>query len=210
MMPNYEELNEAVIVGDRDKVAELTQKAIDEGAPPREVLDKGLVVAMDEVGRRYQTGEFYFPEMLMAARSMYSGLDLLRPMLAASKDEGRGTVVLGTVKGDLHDIGKNILGALFEGAGYEVVDIGIDANPQKFVDAVKEHEAKFVLMSALLTTTMEEMKKTILALADAGVRESVVVGIGGAPVTEQFSQEIGADFYATDAASAVALSLIHI
>lgn len=202
-MHNYEELKQAVIMGDRDKVGELTQKALDEGTPAREILDEGLVVAMDEVGRRYQSGEFYFPEMLRAARSMYSGLDLLRPLMAASKEEGRGTVVLGTVKGDLHDIGKNIMAALFEGAGYEVVDIGVDAKPEKFVEATKEHGPKFVLMSALLTTTMEEMRNTIQALADGGVREDVIVGVGGAPVTQQFAEEIGADFYAPDAASAV-------
>lgn len=203
-MPNYAELKQAIIAADAAGVAALTQQALDEGTPPERILDEGLIPAMELVGEKFQSGEFFFPEMLVAARAMYAGLNLLRPLLAASNAAGKGKAVIGTVKGDMHDIGKNIVGAMFEGGGFQIVDLGINVKPEQFVEAVREHRPALVLMSALITTTMEAMAATIKALDEAGLRDSVKVGIGGAPVTQQFADEIGADFYANEASRAVA------
>jgi 5-methyltetrahydrofolate--homocysteine methyltransferase len=194
---------EAVIVGDAPKVKGLVQQAVDEGADAKAVLQGALIPAMGEVGRRMKAQEFYVPEVLIAARAMQWGLGVLKPQLAGSGLEPVGKVALGTVKSDLHDIGKNLVGMMLEGAGFEVIDLGTDVSPEKFVAAVKEKGANVVGMSALLTTTMPNMKKTIDALKEAGVRGQVKVLVGGAPVTQRYADEIGADGYAADASSAV-------
>ena len=185
------------------EVAQLVQQALDEGMAPGEILQGGLIAGMDEVGRDFKAGDLFVPEVLIAARAMHAGMGILRPLLAESDTSGAGKYVIGTVKGDLHDIGKNLVRMMLEGAGFETIDLGTDVEPQAFVDAVREHQPTLVGMSALLTTTMVQMKSTIEALEEAGVRGSVKIMVGGAPVTQAFAQEIGADAYAPDAASAV-------
>jgi 5-methyltetrahydrofolate--homocysteine methyltransferase len=189
--------------GEDQEVAELVQQALDEGMAPGEILQGGLIAGMDEVGRDFKAGDLFVPEVLIAARAMHAGMGVLRPLLAESDTPSAGRYIIGTVKGDLHDIGKNLVRMMLEGAGFEMIDLGTDVDPQAFVDAVREHQPQFVGMSALLTTTMVQMKTTIDALEEAGLRDSVKIMIGGAPVTDAFSQEVGADAYAADAASAV-------
>lgn len=202
-MSVLEELSQALINGNAPKTKELAQKAIDEGMAPSKVLSEGLIVGMNEVGRRFKNNEFYVPEVLIAARAMHSGMDVLKPLLSEAEASSAGTVVLGTVKGDLHDIGKNLVSMMLEGAGFNVIDVGVDVAPDKFLEAVRDKKPQVVGLSALLTTTMPAMKTTIEALKEAGVRDSVKVMIGGAPVTQRYSDEIGANGYAPDAASAV-------
>lgn len=197
-----EDLRQSVIDGEMNITQELMQKALSEKLPPEQILEDGLISAMAEVGRRFEGGEFYVPEMLISARAMKSGLALLRPHLTAASVQAVGKVVIGTVQGDLHDIGKNLVGMMLEGAGFEVFDLGADVSPDKYVAAVKEHWPDLVACSALLTTTMPRMKDIILSLTDAGLRERVKVIIGGAPVTDKYAADIGADGYAPDAASA--------
>jgi len=201
-MGTLDDLKQNVIDGNAASVPELVKQAMSEGVPPEKILNQGLISGMAEVGRLFEEGEFFVPEMLIAARAMKAGLALLRPHLAAANVKAVGKVVLGTVQGDLHDIGKNLVGMMLEGAGFEVVDLGTDVSPDKFVAAVKEHKPDLVGFSALLTTTMPKMKTTIQALTEAGLRGSVKVMIGGAPVTEKYAAEIGADLYAPDASSA--------
>jgi 5-methyltetrahydrofolate--homocysteine methyltransferase len=189
--------------GEDEEVAELVQRALDRGLEPAEILQGGLIAGMDEVGRDFKAGDLFVPEVLIAARAMHAGMNILRPLLAESDAPTAGKYVIGTVKGDLHDIGKNLVRMMLEGAGFEAIDLGTDVEPRAFVDAVREHRPRLLGMSALLTTTMVQMKATIEALVEAGVRDSVKVMIGGAPVTEAFAREIGADAYAPDAASAV-------
>jgi 5-methyltetrahydrofolate--homocysteine methyltransferase len=189
--------------GEDQEVAELVQQALDEGMAPGEILQGGLIAGMDEVGRDFKAGDLFVPEVLIAARAMHAGMGVLRPLLAESDTPSAGRYIIGTVKGDLHDIGKNLVRMMLEGAGFEMIDLGTDVDPQAFVDAVREHQPQFVGMSALLTTTMVQMKTIIDALEEAGLRDSVKIMIGGAPVTDAFSQEVGADAYAADAASAV-------
>lgn len=201
-MSTLEELRQVVIDGQADKSKALTQKAMDEGIGAETILNDALISAMSEVGQLFETGEYFVPEMLVSARAMKAGLELLRPALAAQNVQSIGKVVIGTVQGDLHDIGKNLVGMMLEGAGFEVFDLGVDVSPQKFVDAVKQHQPQFIGFSALLTTTMPKMKVNIEALKNEGLRNSVKVMVGGAPVTQKFATEIGADIYATDASSA--------
>lgn len=201
-MSILEELCKCVIEGDAPGAQALVRQAVTEGVPPDQILNQGLIAGMSEVGRLFEAGEFFVPEMLIAARAMKGGLELLRPHLVAANIKAIGTVVLGTVQGDLHDIGKNLVGMMLEGAGFEVIDLGTDVPPQKFVDAVKAHQPHFVGCSALLTTTMPRMKDVIEALQAAGLRDQVKIMIGGAPVTEKYAREIGADLYAPDASSA--------
>jgi 5-methyltetrahydrofolate--homocysteine methyltransferase len=202
-MAVLEELAQALINGNAPKTKELAQKAVDEGIAPGKVLNEGLIVGMNEVGRRFKNNEFYVPEVLIAARAMHAGMDVLKPLLSEAEAASAGTVLIGTVKGDLHDIGKNLVAMMLEGAGFNVVDLGVDVSPEKFLEAVRDHKPKVVGLSALLTTTMPAMKTTIEALKEAGVRDSVKIMIGGAPVTQRYADEIGADGYAPDAASAV-------
>jgi len=189
--------------GEDKEVAELVQQALDQGMAPGELLQGGLIAGMDEVGRDFRAGDLFVPEVLMAARAMHAGMGVLRPLLAESDAPRAGKCIIGTVKGDLHDIGKNLVKMMLEGAGFETVDLGADVGPDAFVNAVLEHQPRLMGMSALLTTTMVQMKSIIEALEEAGLRDSVRIMIGGAPVTETYAREIGADAYASDAASAV-------
>ncbi len=185
------------------EVAELVQQGLDEGMAPEEILNGGLIAGMDEVGKDFKAGELFVPEVLIAARAMHAGMDVLRPLLAESDVTGAGKYLIGTVKGDLHDIGKNLVKMMLEGAGFETIDLGTDAEPGDFVAAVREHQPQLLGMSALLTTTMVNMRATVEALEEAGLRDSVKIMVGGAPVTAAFAEEIGADVYGPDAASAV-------
>ena len=189
--------------GRNTKVAELVQQALDEGVHVGEILSGGLTAGMDEVGKDFKAGELFVPEVLIAARAMRAGMDILRPLLEESDVPSAGKFMIGTVVGDLHDIGKNLVRMMIEGGGFEAIDLGVDIKPAQFVDAVREHQPEIVGMSALLTTTMPGMKATIEALQEAGLRDTVKVVIGGAPVTAAFAEQIGADAYAPDAASAV-------
>ena len=205
-MTDYSELKEAVIAGNAGQAKELTQAALDGGRGPQEILDEALIPAMDVVGEKFAKQEFYIPEMLIAARAMQAGLALLKPLLVQNQAKPRGKVVIGTVKGDLHDIGKNLVGMMLQGGGFEIIDLGADVKPQRFVEAVAKEKPDFLMMSALLTTTMLSMKETVEALKAAGLREGVKIGVGGAPVTQRFAEEVGADFYAPDATGAVGLA----
>ena len=189
--------------GEDDVVADLVQQALDQEISPAEILNGGLIAGMDEVGKDFKNGELFVPEVLIAARAMHAGMNVLRPLLAESDVPSAGKYVIGTVQGDLHDIGKNLVRMMLEGAGFETIDLGTDVRPDDFVAAVQEHQPQLLGMSALLTTTMPGMKATIEALEEAGVRDAVKVMIGGAPVTAAFAEQIGADAYAPDAATAV-------
>ena len=199
----YGQLSEAVLGGNLKDIKKLTQTALDDGSSAQQVLDLGLLPGMDEVGKLFKTGAMFIPEVLLSARTMAAAMDVLKPLLAMGEGSGRGTVVIGTVQGDLHNIGKNLVAMMLEGAGFNVVDLGIDVKPQAFLDAVKQHKPKLLGMSALLTTTMPRMDETIRALEEAGIRSQVKVMVGGAPVTHDFVARIGADAYAANAGSAV-------
>jgi 5-methyltetrahydrofolate--homocysteine methyltransferase len=189
--------------GEDKVVADLVQQALDQEMSPAEVLNGGLIVGMDEVGKDFKAGELFVPEVLIAARAMHAGMSILRPLLAEADVPSAGKYVIGTVQGDLHDIGKNLVKMMLEGAGFETVDLGTDVKPDAFVAAVQKHQPQLLGMSALLTTTMPGMKATIEALQEAGLRDTVKIMIGGAPVTTAFAEQIGADAYAPDAATAV-------
>lgn len=201
-MADLESLAQAIINGKAPDAKSITQQAIDEGVPAGDVLDKGLVAGMNVVGELFKTNKYYVPEVLIAARAMKQSMEILRPFLAQSGVESKGKIAIGTVRGDLHDIGKNLVSMMLEGAGFEIMDLGVDVKPEGFVEAAK-NGAKVICMSALLTTTMPAMKETLEALSAEGVRESVKTMIGGAPVTQNYCDEIGADGYSADAASAV-------
>lgn len=195
-----------VVEGNQKAVKEAVQAALDANFGADEILSDGLIAAMGEVGSLFEQGEYFVPEMLVSAKSMQEGLNLLRPLLVAQGIEPIGKVVIGTVKGDLHDIGKNLVSMMLEGAGFEVVDLGTDTSPEKFLDAINQHQPQLIGMSAMLTTTMPNMRHVITALESAGMRQKIKVMIGGAPVTETFANQIGADGYAPDASRAVALA----
>jgi 5-methyltetrahydrofolate--homocysteine methyltransferase len=199
-------LHRAILTGDAKTAKEVTQAALAEGIAPLTLVQDTMMPAMDEVGKKFEANEYFVPELLLAARAMKSSLELIRPLLAAGGVEPTGRVAIGTVKGDLHDIGKNLVAAMLEGGGFEVIDLGVNVDPAKFVRAVKEKGAQIVALSALLTTTMPAMKTTIEALKQAGLREQVKVMVGGAPVTENYAKEIGADGYSKNAAGAVELA----
>ena len=199
-MADLQGIADALIKGDRNTVVELTKQAIDEGVGPGDVLNDGLVAGMSVVGQRFKNNEVYVPEVLIAARAMRGGMELIEPLLKASGIKPIGKVVLGTVKGDLHDIGKNLVGMMLQGAGLEVVDVGVDVTAEKFIESVKESGSAVLAMSALLTTTMPQMPEVIKAVKEAGI--DVKTMVGGAPVTQAYADEIGADGYAPDAASA--------
>ncbi len=199
----FEKIQESLMKGRAPEVKEHVQAALDQGASPEEVLNKGLVAGMAVIGERFKKNEVYVPEVLIAARAMHAGLDILKPKLAEGGIEPKGTVCVGTVKGDLHDIGKNLVCMMLEGAGYRVVDLGVNVETEKFIAAAQESKASLVGMSALLTTTMGSMKTVVDAFKEAGLQGKVKIMIGGAPVTQSFADEIGADGYGADAASAV-------
>jgi 5-methyltetrahydrofolate--homocysteine methyltransferase len=202
-MTAFDELADMIITGQHIAAAEWSQGAIDNGTPPEDIIDKGMIPGMDEIGRRWKDGEIHMPEVLIAARAMKACMAVVQPLLAASNVKPRGTVVIGTVKGDLHDIGKNLVVMMLEGAGYRVHDLGNNVEPEAFVEAAEEHNADIVGMSALLTTTVPMMEATIKALEDAEIRGKVMVMIGGAPVSQELANNIGADGYAADGATAV-------
>jgi corrinoid protein of di/trimethylamine methyltransferase len=202
-MMDLKPLYTAVLEGDAATARTLTEQAIAEGIDPQSLLSDYLIPAMDEVGRRFETNEYFVPELLIAARAMKNSLVLIRPLLAESGAKPVGKVAIGTVRGDLHDIGKNLVAAMLEGGGFEIIDLGVDVAPDKFVAAVKDSGAQIVALSALLTTTMPGMKQTIEALGEAGVRTGVKVIIGGAPVTQKFADDIGADGFSDTASGAV-------
>jgi 5-methyltetrahydrofolate--homocysteine methyltransferase len=189
--------------GEDKVVADLVQQSLDQGMSPAEILNDGLIAGMDEVGKDFKAGDLFVPEVLIAARAMHAGMDVLRPLLSESDVPSAGKYVIGTAQGDLHDIGKNLVKMMLEGAGFETVDLGTDVRPEDFVAAVQEHQPQVLGISALLTTTMPGMKATIEALQEAGLRDTVKIMVGGAPVTAAFAEQIGADAYAPDAATAV-------
>ena len=200
----YPIMARALILGDRETVARLTREGLDRAMDPKALIFKGLIPGMDVVGEKFRRNEYYVPQVLLSARAMYAGLDLLKPLLTASAAAGYlGRVVIGTAQGDLHDIGKNLVAMMLEGAGFKVLNLGRDVAPEAFVAAVEEHQANIVGISALMTTTMPAMKRTIDALIKAGLRERVKVMVGGAPVTQEWADEIGADGFAPDAPEAV-------
>ena len=199
---SIETIYQAVLEGDADEAASQVQAGLDAGITPSDILNQGCIAAMAEVGRLFEEGEMFVPEMLIAARAMQAGMAILKPHLAEGEITSAGKVILGTVAGDLHDIGKNLVGMMMEGAGFEIVDLGTDVTADAFVEAVREHHADIVGMSALLTTTMPSMTATVEALTEAGLRDKIKVLIGGAPVTQAYADEIGADGFAPDASSA--------
>ncbi|HOE11052.1 MAG TPA: corrinoid protein [bacterium] len=205
-MVDFQELADSVYGGKKDKVEELVKAAISEGHSAKEILEQGLIQGMNRIGIDFKNNRVYVPEVLIAARAMKSGMAILRPRIVEEKVEPKGRVAIGTVKGDLHDIGKNLVGMMLEGAGYEVIDLGVDVPPEKFIQANKEKGVRLIGMSSLLTTTMLAMRDALQAFEQAGIRENIKVMVGGAPVTQKWCDEIGADGYAPDAASAVELA----
>lgn len=197
---------ESVLKGDIGTVKTAVQDALDAGITAESILKQGLIPAMAEVGHLFEQGEYYVPEMLVSAHAMKASLVILRPLLVAEDVKPLGKVVIGSVQGDLHDIGKNLVAMMLEGAGFEIVDLGVDVKPDQYIEAAKNADALIIAMSALLTTTVPAMQRTILALEEAGLRERFKVIIGGAPVTADYAQEIGADGYAADASQATALA----
>ena len=206
MEPVLQAIYDSILNGQQKVTAAKVQEALDMGIAPGTILNEGMVSAMAETGRLFEEGEYFVPEMLIAARAMQAGLTLLKPALVKADVKPIGRVAAGTVKGDLHDIGKNLVCMMLEGASFEIVDLGTDVTPEKFVDAIQNKGANFIAMSALLTTTMPNMKTTIEAVKAAGLRDQVKIMVGGAPVTETYAREIGADGYAADASRAVALA----
>lgn len=205
-MRDFKPLFDAILKGDAGTARTLTEQALADGMNPMELVQQYMVPAMGEVGRRFECNEYFVPELLLSARAMKTALELVRPLLIAGDAKFAGRVVIGTVKGDLHDIGKNLAAAMLEGGGYEVIDLGVNVAPEQFVAAVKEKSAQIVAMSALLTTTMPAMKSTIDALNQAGVRQQVKVLVGGAPISQQYADQIGADGFGETAANAAQLA----
>ena len=199
------EIYDCILDMDDEAIGGKVQEALDEGISPQEILEKGMVSAMDEIGRQYEAGDFFIPEMLVCAETMKAGIEVLRPHLSNAGVEPAGKIVAGTVKGDLHDIGKSLLCMMLEGAAFEIIDLGADVDEAKFIEAVKEFKPDFLAMSAMLTTTRENMKTVIDLLEENGLRDQVKVLVGGAPVNQDFAEKIGADGYASDANRAVAM-----
>lgn len=205
-MPELSKLYDAILNGDAKTAVAVTKEALAENTDPMELVTRYMIPAMDEVGRRFECEQYFVPELLLSARAMKSAMELIRPLLAARGAEPLGRVVIGTVKGDLHDIGKNLVASMLEGGGFEVIDLGADVAPEKFVEAVAARNANIVALSALLTVTMPAMKTTIEALKAAGLRDRVKVLVGGAPLTQRYADEIGADGYGENASVAVSLA----
>ena len=206
-MSEIAELYDAILTGNAKKAEEVTKAALEAKADPSQLVQKYMIPAMDEVGRRFECNEYFVPELLIAARAMKTAMELITPHLAASGAEPAGRVIIGTVQGDLHDIGKNLVASMLEGGGFQVVDLGVDVPAEKFVEAIREEKKGAILgLSALLTTTMTMMKNVIAALEKAGVRQKARVMVGGAPITQQYADEIGADGYSDNASGAVAVA----
>ena len=202
-MELLQKISEELQKGNYEEIPKFVQEALNANIPPSKILSDGLVAGMDVVGEKFRRDEFFMPEVLISARAMQAGMNILRPKLIETGAKLAGKIVLGTVKGDLHDIGKNLVGMLMEGAGFQVIDLGIDVPSERFVEAVKMNRPNILGLSSLLTTTMPKMKEVIESLVEAGVRGRVKVMVGGAPVTEKFAKDVGADAYAPEAASAV-------
>lgn len=202
----YTNISKAIIAGDMEGVVDLIKLALEQDLGAGDILHQGMIPAMEKVGELFEAGEFYVPEMLVSARAMQRGLDNLRPLLQSSGVESAGNVVVGTVQGDLHDIGKNLVALMLEGAGYEIIDLGTDVSPEAFLSAINELPTCLVALSALLTTTMPSMETIIKAIEEAGVRDHVKIMVGGAPVTQEYAEGIGADGFAADASQAVKLA----
>ena len=205
-MSDFAAITETLISGDADALVNQVNEAVSSGQNPGEILAQGLIAGMDIVGERMESGEMFIPEVLMAAQSMGQAVDILKPLLGEGESSSAGRVVIGTVKGDLHDIGKNLVTMMMESAGFEVTDLGVDIAPENFIAAIKEQNATIVALSALLTTTMPMMKETVEAICESGLRDNVKIIVGGAPVNQSFADEIGADGYAADAGSASKLA----
>jgi len=205
-MVNLKKIAESLIQGNVSQIRKLIQEAIDDGQDTGMILQEGLIAGMDVIGDRFKMNEIYIPEVLIAARAMKEGMVLLIPLIAREEIKNAGAIVLGTVKGDLHDIGKNLVGMMLEGAGFDVIDLGIDVDPEKFVEATKENNASIIGLSCLLTTTMAAMEDVILSINNSQLNAKVKIMIGGAPITQKYADEIGADGYAPDAARAVDLA----
>lgn len=205
-MADLQKLHDAILDGNAKAAVAITTQAIEEKLDPAALISETMIPAMAEVGRRFECEEYFVPELLLAGRAMKGALELLRPLLAASGVEPAGRVIIGTVKGDLHDIGKNLVASMLEGGGFEVTDLGVDVPPEKFIDAVRSQKTDIVCLSALLTVTIPAMKTTIDAMKAAGIRDTVKIMVGGAPVTPQFAKEIGADGYSENASLAVSLA----
>ncbi|VVS93793.1 corrinoid protein [Desulfoluna spongiiphila] len=205
-MSNHDAIMASLMSGDTDQLIDRVNSALDAGIPAVEILNEGLISTMDIVGEKMESGEMFIPEVIMCAQAMTSAVEILKPLLGEGDNRTVGTLVIGTVKGDLHDIGKNLVRMMLESSGFGVVDLGVDVEPQAFVEAVRKHDADIVALSALLTTTMPMLKKTMDAFEEAGLRDSVKILIGGAPVNQGFADEIGADGYAPDAGSASKLA----
>ncbi|MDX1686792.1 MAG: corrinoid protein [Candidatus Promineifilaceae bacterium] len=201
-----EKLSTAILEGRAEKTPDMVHQALDEGLAPKTILDQGMVLGMNEVGVRFKRGDMYVPEVLMSADAMHAGLEVLRPELTATGASLSGKIVMGTVEGDLHDIGKNLVAMMCEGAGFEVINLGFNVKPERFVNAIKEHQPQIVGMSALLTTTMRSMGHTVRAIEEAGLRDQVKIMVGGAPVDQAFAERIGADGYGSNAPAAADLA----
>lgn len=205
-MSDLQAITKTLITGDVKKLQELVQEALNAGVPANDILQKGLIAGMDIVGEKMQSGDMFIPEVLMAARAMSFSVEILKPLLAEGEATSAGKMIIGTVKGDLHDIGKNLVVMMIESAGYEVIDLGVDVEPDMFVKAIKENKPSLVGLSALLTTTMPMMRKSIESIEESGLRDSLKIIVGGAPVSQSFADEIGANGYAADAGSAAKLA----
>jgi 5-methyltetrahydrofolate--homocysteine methyltransferase len=205
-MFDYQEIGNALIACNQAKVMELVDTALKNGNPPDEVLNQGLIAGMDVVGEKMQSGEMFIPEVLMAAKVMTAALDVLKPLLGDADLKSQGSVIIGTVKGDLHDIGKNLVAMMFKSAGLQVLDEGVDVSPEAFIEKIKAEQPDILCLSALLTTTMPMLKATIAAVQESGLRENLKIMVGGAPVTKEYANDIGADGYADDAGSAVKMA----
>jgi 5-methyltetrahydrofolate--homocysteine methyltransferase len=205
-MAKYQELADSILTGNNVKSKEITQDLVNKGVDPSEILNEGLIAGMEVVGRKFKANEMYIPEVLIAARAMHAAMDILKPLLSESGAPSKGTAVIGTVQGDLHDIGKNLVSMMLEGAGFNVVDIGVDIPPEKFIEEVNSNKANILGLSALLTTTMPAMKEVIDEVRKDGNAQSVKIIVGGAPVTQEYADSIGADGYAADASTAVEIS----
>ncbi|MFA9403698.1 MAG: corrinoid protein [Anaerolineales bacterium] len=206
MEPKSQVIYDHIIDGKLDLIEADVQDALDAGISPEVILNESMVSAMDEVGALFEAGEYFVPEMLIAAHTMQTGLAILKPLLIEDGVEPSGSIVIGTVQGDLHDIGKNLVAMMLEGGGFEVFDLGTDVSPDAFLEAIREHSPNLVGLSALLTTTMQKMRETISVIEESGLRDQVKIIVGGAPVTEAFATEIGAEGYASDASKAVSLA----
>lgn len=205
-MVDVKKITESLLQGNASQIRELVQEAIDDGQDTGMILKEGLIAGMNVIGDRFKMNEIYIPEVLMAARAMKEGMVLLRPLIASEGIKNEGAIVLGTVKGDLHDIGKNLVGMMLKGAGFDVIDLGIDVDPEKLIEATKENNASIIGLSCLLTTTMAAMEDAILSINNSQLNAKVKIMIGGAPITQKYADEIGADGYAPDAARAVDLA----